>query len=100
MTYGALLTVAAVKGWISNCGYFSRASAMMRSWICRVATDCSPVTPFTKGSITTTCRGSAWAAAVEKTVLAALATASGNGTGGVAATGAGVGAWAAGVQAA
>ena len=78
---------------MSNCGYFSRASAMIRSWICCVAVDCSPVTPFTSGSITTTCRWPAFAAAVENTVLAALATASGNGTGctgGAAAVGEGV----------
>src|SRR5208283_4547395 len=84
ITYGPLLTVAAENGWMSNCGYFSRASATRRSPICRVAADCSPVTPFTSGSITTTWRGPpGWplTGAVENTASATFSTASGYGTG-------------------
>ena len=91
ITYGALLTVAAENGWMSNCGYLSFASPTMLSRIWRVAADCSPVTPFTSGSITTTWRwppGGAFAAAPENTALAAFSTATGNGTGG---TGGGAG---------
>ena len=75
MTSGPLLTTAAEKGSMSNCGYFDRASAMIWSWICWVATDCSPVTPLTSGSITTTCRWFGLTGALENTALAAFATA-------------------------